>query len=442
MTYQLSGLLANTDGIGYKLIPHVEEGALKWALRNYVMASRMLTMTDMSGWNARKISEYLPTRRAKELAEDTAIPSTSSQRARKNTIEPKEVGDRYRITNRRSDTDLENIVADTIMFLGDAIGSKVETDAFSAALSTFRGGTLGDGTGDYSMNYMVQAATLFRQRAKRGQIYHVIHPFQALPVTEALLTYSGAQVNLSYRDAAASELAAISNMSEYNLPALGGVNLVISERLPRRVVFKLAVLGDGGTFRLQVGDDYTVGENITAAITVSTTAATMVGNIQTALNALDMSGFYSGSGTWTVSGTDIADITVTPPSDLYLEDDMQLRVAVANDETATLSGGFIEANLQKSAYDLVTNPDGTVTDQDGNSIGVALWERSATAKSLMFHREALIFDVRSAVQSHFELVYQGRTAEYSAYMTYGIGKWSPELGMFVHTKANSPVAVA
>lgn len=440
MTLTLDLLLRNADNIGFKLIPHVEEAALKYALGNYVMGSRMLAMSDMQGWNARKISSYLPTRRAKELAEDTAIPSTKALRARKATIEPKEIGDRYRITERRSSTDLESVIADTVSFLGEAIGSKIESDAFATALSTFRGGTLGSGASDYSLNLMLQAATLFRARRKRGQLFHVIHPYQALPVMESLIDYAGAQVNPTYRDAAANRLAN-TDITEFDLPTFGNVNLAVGERLPRRVIFKLAVLGDGGTFRLQVGDDGVIGENITAAITVSTTAATMVTNVQTALNALDMSGYYSGAGTWTVSGTDIANLTITPPTDMHLEDAIQLRVAVKQDEDATLDGGFIEANLQKSAYDLVTNPDGSITDQDGNSIGVALYERSATAKSLLFQRESMIFDIRRSVTSHFELVYQGRTAEYAASMVYGLGGWSPELGMFIETKANSPLAV-
>lgn len=439
---ELNMLLRNADNIGFKLIPHIEELALRYVIRNYVMAQRVSLFTDMNDWNVRKISEYLPARRAGELSEDTDIPDTNLLRARKATIEPKEVGDRYRISNRRATTDIENIVADTVAAIGKGIGDKVEVDLYDAALSTFRGGALGSTAVDYSISLMVSAATLFRQRARNGQLFHVIHPFQALPVMQSLIDYAGAQTNMAYRDSAATRLQN-SNLREFDLPTFGNVNLAIGEFLPRKVIHKIAVYGTGGTFRLQLGNGSVVGENITAAITVSAVAATMASNIKTALDTILAAGsYYSGSGTFTVTGAAIDDLTITPPTDLYLDDENQLRVAVKYDTDATLSGGFIEANLQKSAYDLVTGITPTLTDADGEDLGLALWERSAVCKSLMWQRGALILDIRQPVNSFFELTKQGRTAEYSGTMVYGAGKWSPEQGMTILTKANSPLSVA
>lgn len=442
---ELNLLLRNADGIGFELIPHIEEMALQYVFRRYVMASRVTVFSDMSGWNVRKISEYLPSRRAKELSEDTDIPDTKMLRARKAHIEPKEIGDRYRISNRRATTDLESIVSDTVVALGKGIGDKVEIDLYNTALSTFRGGTLGDGTSDYALPTLLSAATLFRQRIHESQIFHVIHPFQALPVMQQLIDYTGvnAQANLSFRDNAATRLQN-TNLREFDLPTFGNVNLAIGEFLPRKVIHKLAIYGTGGTFRLQLGDDSVVGENITAAITITGTVATDIASIETALNNLLASAqtYYTGSGTYDVTGAALNDITITPPSDLFLDDEAQLRIAVKYDEDATLSGGFIEANLQKSAYDLITGLSGAPTDADGNELGVTLQERSAVAKSLMWTRSAMVLDIRQAIESYFELTKQGRTAEYSGTMVYGAGKWSSERGVFIYTKANHPLSVA
>lgn len=439
---ELDLLLRNSDNIGFKLIPHIEELALQYVFRKYVMAQRVSVFSDMSGWNVRKISEYLPSRRAQELAEDTAIPDTTLLRARKSVIEPKEIGDRYRVSDRRVTTDLENITADIVTALGKGIGDKVEVDLYDTALSTFRGGTLGTSSVDYSFDLMLSAATLFRARARDGQLFHVIHPFQALPIMQELIDYTGAQTSLPFRDSATTRLQN-TNLREFDLPTFGNVNLVIGEFLPRKVIHKLAVYGTGGTFRLQIGNGSSLTENITAAITVSATPATTVTNIQTALNTvLAAATWYDGVGTYVVSGAANDDLTITPPTDLYLNDEDQLRVAVKYDEDANLSGGFIEANLQKSAYDLVTGLSNAPEDADGNDLGVALWERSAIAKSLMWQRGALVLDIRKPVTSFFELTMQGRTAEYSGSMVYGAGKWSPEQGMFIVTKANSPLAVA
>lgn len=412
---------------GQDLIPHIEHRAMKYVFAHFAMPARVQVMTNMVGWNVRKVSEYLPARRAVDLAEDTAIPVSTVQRARKNTLEPKEVGDRHRISDRRKDTDLEDIVADTIAFLGNAIGARVESDLFGSALTGFYGGSLGSSATEYSLALPLQGATVFRQRRRAGTLFHVIHPYQALPVMEKLIQFSGADagVSLDFRNKA---------ISSFDLPTFGGMNLTVADMLPRRVIHQLSIDGTGGTFRLQVGDGYTVGEHITAAITVTGTPATDIAAIKAALEALT----FTGNGTWTVAGTDLLLITITPPTTLYLDDDAQLRVAVKYDEDATLDN-YVQ--LQKSAYDLVTTPATMKLDMNGVPLGVWLQEKSASAKSLMFYRDALAFDIRKAVKSYFELVNQGRTAEYSGYMTYGAGSWSPEAGMFIETTANSPFAV-
>lgn len=412
------------------LVPHIEERALRYSMRRYVMAQRVAIFGDMTGWNVRKVSEYLRPRRGQTLAEDTAIPDTQVERVRKAEIEPVEVGDRHRISDRRAETDLENVVSDTIEFLGQAIGDRKEADFMQTAINTFSGGAIDQSANNYDLQYPVDVQFEFRKRARRGQLYHVIHPFQARSVMKDLITFNAVGTNLDFRNQA---------IAGWNVPAFDGLNIAISDFLPRNVPHYIDVGGDGGTFRLQVGVGYTVGENITATIDWNATPATVATNIQTALNALDMSSFYSGAGTWTV--THDSTITggerydVVPPADLWLDGEQELRVAVDYTGTPTLEG-------QKSAYDLLTNPT-LADDVDGNAQGVIVHEQAgATARSLMFFRDALVYDVRKPVTAYFELVNQGRTAEYSAYEVYGIGKWRSEHGMTIETLAESALALA
>jgi hypothetical protein len=152
-----------------------------------------------------------------------------------------------------------------------------------------------------------------------------------------------------------------------------------------------------------------------------------------------MSDYYSGSGSFVVSGTAIDDITVTPPSDFYIDDPSGLRIATKYDEDASVVGD-LGVHLQKSAYDLVTNPDGTVVDMNGASLGVAMYERSGVCRAVMFKPDAILWDIRNAVQSFFLMTKQGRTAEFSGYMVYAAQGWHPENGMFVETIADSPLA--
>lgn len=405
-------------GAGLDLIPHIEEGAFRYTMRNFAMPSRVTVYSDMSGFNVRKISEYIPTRRAQELAEDTAIPDHIINRVRKAEIEPKEVGDRYRISDRRSDTDLENIVSDTIMFLGYAIGAQKEADLIDTALNTFAGGTLS--ATDYSIDLAIQAQFEFKQQAWREQIYHVIHPFQAMKVMRELATFYGtdAGVNMNFREQA---------LRGFTVPAFDNLNIVVSEMLPRTVKHRVKIYGTGGTFRLEIGTGQEVGVNITAPITVAGASATAT-NIANALNAL------TGQSGWTCvdGGGGLTDLEVQAP--IALDAESELRVAI-DTSNPTLPN-------YASDYDLVTGLSGNPTDPLGNDIGVEVEEISATAKSLFFHRSALVYDIRQPVTAFQEMEHQGRTLEISAYEKYGVGGWRSERGMFISTNATSPLAVS
>lgn len=418
----LSQLLINQADT---LVPHIEESALRYTMRRYVMPQRVSVYGDMTGWNVRKISEYLRPRRAQDLAEDTPIPDTQLARVRKAEIEPKEVGERHRISNRRQTTDLEDVIADTVEALGQSIGDRKEADMLSVALGTFSGGNI-DGTGgNYQLGYAIDAQFEFRKRARRGQLYHVIHPFQARDIMTDLVNFASG-TNLDFRDQA---------IRGWNVPGFDGLNVAISEFLPRRVVNSIDIGADGGTFRLQVGTDYVLGENITDAIAYNATDSTQASNIEDALNGLDMSSFYSGSGSWTVApdGVVAERFTVTPPADLYLDAEQELSVAIDYYNNPTLEG-------EKSAYDLLTNPT-LALDANGVAQGVIVREQSATAKALLFFPQAVIYDVRSPMSVYFELENQGRTLEYSANEVYGVGKWRSELGMTIETDASSAFAL-
>lgn len=406
---------------GLDFIPHVELGALRWSQRRYVMLPRVTNLGDMTGWNVRKISEYLRWRGAQTLAEDTPIPDSTLSRARKAEIAPKEIGDRYRISDRRASTDLEDIIADCIEALGSAIGEKKERDLIAAAYSGFIGGTLGGSSVDYSLDLAIDGQHEFRKRASQGLLYHVIHPFQARKVLKDLVAFSGSSAGapLDFRDAA---------IRSWTVPGFDNLNIVVGDYLGRNIVNNLKIYGTGGTFRLALFDGQSIGENVTAAIAVSTTPATMIANIEAALEALT----FSGNGNWTVAGSSLTGITITPPTNLWLDGESELRIAV-NYADPTVEG-------EKSAYDLVSGVSGGPLDVNGNMQGVVISEKSATAQGLLFMPDALVHDSRDTVRGHFEVVNQGRTAEYSAYTTYGVGKWRPERGMLVVTKANSAFA--
>ncbi len=417
-----------------QFLPNMQESAIKYVFQRFVMASRVRVATDMAmDWNARNVSEYMPTRRAQELAEDTEIPDTQLLRAALATIEPKEFGDRHRITERRSGTDPENIIADSIEALGYSLGSKVEVDLMEAARSSFRGGTLGSLASDLTIALLNKASVrAYQVRGANSGLFHVLHPYQVEPILEKLLTFTEAQGG-----AAALDNATSAPVQSFQLPVLG--NVAIAPLLPRRVVIQLRIYGTSGTFRLQVGSGYEVGVNVTAAISASATPATVATNIKNALEALT----FDGNGTWTVDGTGgLLDIEITPPSTLYLPDPDQLRPAVKYDEDVHLDGGSFDSNFMKSAYDAVGTLTGAPLDKDGNSLGFTIHEVSGVAQGLSFFRDALIYDIRKSPTPFSELTKQGRVLEYSMSTTYAAAGWRPYLGMLINSTASSPTKVS
>ena len=415
--------MANVDlgmimGAGLDLIPHIEEAAIFYITRSYVMQQRVTVFNDMEGFNPRKVSEYLLPQIAEELAEATDIPESVLYRTRRSQIDIKEVGDRYLLTDRRVQTDLENIVADTAFTLAKAVGDKVEVDLINECINSFKGGTLGSAATEYSVDLPIALQFEFAKRngaTSRGTLHHIIHPFQAAKLMRDLVNFNNGSVNLDWRNSA---------INGWKVPGFDGLDIAQSTFLPRRVLNRLVIDGTGGTFRLSVKG------LTTGAITVSATPATTATNVKNALDALSI-------GTWTVTanGSDNLDIDVTPPTSLYVNADQELSVAVSPTDPT------LEA--QKSAYDLVTTPAGNAGyDQFGVAYGVVVQERSASVKSLIFYRPAVALDIRQSPTAHYDTLHQGRTAEYSLYMKYGVGEWMPHLGAFIETNATSPLAIA
>lgn len=419
--------LSDVYASGLDLIPHIELGAIQYTMRKYAMAQRVLQFHDMEGFNVRKISEYLKYRRAQNLSEATDIPKTALARSRKAQIEPIEVGDMYPVTNRRWQTDIEPVIADSIKALGRGIGDRIEADLMGKAVNGFVRRT-GSNVTAYSLDLAINLQTVMKAEARGDMLFHVVHPYQALTVLKDLkqATGSTAGVNMQYREKA---------IQTWEVPGFGGLEVVTDDFVPRRIINRLKLYGTSGTFRLALFDGHEIGENVTAAISANATHGTVATAIEAALEALTFSvadGYPVDNGQWTVTSTSLTDITITPPTNLFLDGDSELRIAVDFDHPTQWG--------EKSYFDQVASPTGPA-DVNGVLQGVVIEEKSASARALMFAREALVYDVRHPIESFAELKNQGRTIEYSAHTIYGVGIWRPELGFTIETVATSPLAV-
>lgn len=372
------------------LVPWVEEAAFKYSMQRFVMASRVLVKTDMSGWNTRKISELLRPTGAKALSEGVEIPASKMHRKRLAEIAPSEWGDMYPITDRRIDTDPESVLSDVVTALGYSLGLRREQELFRVVLANaehaFTYGT------NYDIGHAIQAQTLFGGKNYDGEVFHVIHPYQELSIMSELLKMSNTAVP-DFRN---------EFIRQWNFGGFGGLNIAVSNMTPRKVLSRL-VFGSAPvaaeTFRLRFG------LKDTANIAIGANVAATVTNIKTALDAL-------GFGAFTVTGTNYNNVRVQSP--VFVDEEMQLELG-RDDEG-----------------DIVNNVTGSIVIQ----------EVSAVARAPFFERSGVIYDIRKALNVYQEWFPRRRTLEIGAYETYGVGAWRDERLGFIETNATAPNAVA
>lgn len=371
------------------LVPWIEERAFKFSMHRFVMAQRVQTFTDMTGWNVRKVSNYLRPKGAHRLEEGVEIPASKIERTRLAEIEPNEWGDRYPITNRRSTTDPEAVLSDTVQFLGYEMGRKREQLLFQGALAAaeLSGLNLTD-AGDYTMDMAVELQTYFEANAYNGQLFHVIHPYQERDIKLELLKLSNTAVP-EFRNRF---------IRQWSYGGFGGLNIAVSSMVPRKVTKRLVMSGASS------GDQFTLkfGLEETEAITVGADEATTVASIKSALEALDV--VTDNSYTVTVTGSDYADIEVLVAA--FMDEEMQLGVGS--------------------------------TDE----VGITVQEVSAVARAPFLQPQAVVYDVRQRLNVYQEWKPAFRTLDIGGYEVYGVGPWNAERAAYIETDATSPLAVA
>lgn len=372
------------------LVPWIEEAAFMYSMQRFAMANRVLVKSDMSGWNTRKVSEYLRPLGASQLDEGVDIPSSKIHRKRLTEISPSEWGDLYPVTDRRTDTDPEDVLAAVVAALGYSLGRKREQQLFNAAIGNATH-ILSAPTSAYDLSHAVQMQTRYEAKMLDGQLFHVIHPYQELDVKLELLKLSN-PANPAFRD---------QFIRQWGYGGFGGLNIAVSSMVPRKVKFRLVFSGTpvaAETFRLRFG------LKDTANIAIGAAVANTVTNIKNALDAL-------GFGAFTVTGSAYTDIQIQSP--VYVDEEMQLEMG--RDDNG----------------DIVENVTGTITIQ----------EVSAVARAPFFEREGVIYDIRKKVTAYQEWFPRRRTLEIGAYEVYGVGAWRADRLGYIETDATAPNAV-
>lgn len=378
------------------LIPAVWENALWYAQHNFVMPSLVTTFTDMRGFVARNVSEYVDDSASIQtgLGETDDLTAVAFDRDLLSTLTPTEIGKQHVITDRRVDTDPEGVMADAARGLGYSIGKSVET-SLMGDFASLTGGIYGNEDNAFSMAMLYQARTRLEAAAVQGPYTAVIHPYQWLDIFNSFVSLSNA-APLDIRNQA---------QRSYYITQVADFNIVVSSMVPTVAVQNeiqtatLTGIPTGGTFKLAFG------EQATAAIAFDATAAT----VELAIEALT----NVGSGNCTVTGSAGGPWTFTFGGDL----------ASINVPTMTLYDNSLTGGTTPSVTIAVT--------QEGKNY----------ARAALFARDALAFDLRRGLRIEPERDASLRHTELNATMVHAHGVWRPTHGVVLKSDASQPLGV-
>lgn len=384
----------STFAIISDLLPDIWEMALFYAQSGFVMPRLVTGYSDMSGMVPRKISEYVETAVTDNLAEtaDLSTARVTFDRGLRQTLTPKEIGKQFIITDRRVESDLENVMADASRDLGYTMGKKVEQDLLGQ-FADFQGGVFGDESQDMTMEQIFAARARLEAADIPGPYFTVIHPYQFFQLWQAFNDLS---------NPAPLPVRATANASYY-VTNIADVQIVVSTLVPivsvqnETQVLTEPASTSGGTFAVAFRNAST-GDTIP----FNASAAT----VQAALEAL----YTIGTGNVSVAGS------------------------AGGPYTVTFQGKFAGQDVE-----LMTAPDGSLTGGATDDIIVTAGvSPSSYARGGIFTRDALAFDLRRGLRVEPERDASARWTELNASMIYAASEWRAERGIELRSNSTGP----
>lgn len=371
------------------LLDPIREGALMYAQYNFVTPRLFKTFTG-KGFLSRVNSIYRESAAPAALAEMDDMSATQFDREAMALLTPKEIGKQVIMTDRRVDTDNENVVADAVVDIGYTIGKQVEADAMNE-FKSLSGGIVGATGSALTIEKIYEARAVLEAAAVPGPYVAVLHSYQWLNIFKNYVSLSNAAPldirNEAQRGYFVAKIADMSFVVSPNVPYVGSTNEVQT--------FTISGTPTGGTYKLKFRGAET------AALAYNANAAT----IQAALRGLR-----------TING---AYVTVTGTGPYVI----------------TFDGGpfagqhFTAIQVTSQAFTGGTAPAGAVvitTPGAGYAVGA------------LFNREAMALDLRRSLRLEPERDASRRWTELNATMVYAVGQWRSDWGVQIQSLATAP----
>lgn len=159
-----------------QFVDNVHEGALYVAQQRFVM-NRLVKQARGKGMAARDVTQYVEGTVDTDLGELEDLTPSLFERRLLAQIRPKEIGKQYLVTDRRVDTDTEDVMADAALELGYEIGKQVEVDLL-AQFSKFTGGSVGAAGSALTWTNIYEARTRLAAASVPPPYNVVLHEWQ------------------------------------------------------------------------------------------------------------------------------------------------------------------------------------------------------------------------------------------------------------------------
>lgn len=373
------------------LLDPIREGALMYAQYNFVAPRIVKTFTDRTGFLDRVNSIYRETNVTDNLAETDDLSPEQFDREAFARLTPKEIGKQFIITDRRLETDDEDVMSDAMVDIGYTIGKKVERDVFSQ-FANLAGGQVGATGSNATIDMIYEGRAVLEAQAVPGPYLVVLHSYQWLDIFKAYTSLSN-PAPLGVRDEA---------QRGYFITNMFDMTFVVSPLVPYTAstneVQTATITGTptGGTFKLSFRGAET------ASIAYNAAAAT----VQSALQALRT----IGSGNVTVSGS------------------------AGGPYTITFTGALAGHNVP-----LIVLSTNALTGGTTPTVGIVQTTAGVGyATGAIYNREAIALDLRRGMRIEPDRDPSRRWTELNTTMVYAVGTWRNDWGIRLVSDATAP----
>lgn len=208
-------------------IDPIWEAALHYAQVNFIMPSLVRTYADR-GWARREVTEYSAGTVTENLAETQDLTPQQLIRNLLSVLTPAEHGMQYIVTDRRLETDTENVLADAAMEIGSAIGKHMELKLMGD-FANLTGGSVGSAGSSLTWTNIYEGRARLSTAGVPGPYNVVLSEWQYLDLATVA---NIAALHSSTQGAAAPLTVRNDIQNRYYIGSQGDMNFYVSGNVP------------------------------------------------------------------------------------------------------------------------------------------------------------------------------------------------------------------